>query len=297
LSLKSDIKVWAAQIRANFLVLSIVLVMIGTAIAYKDGYMHSLYFILVMIGVILSHISVNLFNEYSDYKTGIDFLTDRTPFSGGSGVLQKQLLDPKTVLNTAIGTLVIAFLIGLYLSYATDWRLTFFILTGAFASVYYTNYLARSLLGELFAGLCLGTLVVLGTYFVFAQSLSYSVIIVSIPPGILTALLLLLNEFPDEEADRFGGRRHLVIKFGKKKAAYIYSVGLVITYMLIIISVVVGGAPKTILISLLTVPLAVKSAYIAIRYGDNRERLIPALGMNVGIVIGTDFLLGIGYLL
>jgi len=295
--LKTDISVWAAQIRTNFLILSVVLVMIGGAAAHQDGYTDPFRLILVMMGVILSHISVNLFNEYSDYKTGIDFLTDRTPFSGGSGILQRELLRPETVLKAGIATLLAAFLIGLYLCYETDWRLIFFILTGAFASVCYTSYLARWLLGELFAGLSLGTLVVLGTYFVVAQTLSLSIIVVSIPPGILTALLLLLNEFPDVEADRAGGRKHLVIKYGKKKAAYIYSIGLVLTYALIVIGVVLGGAPATILVSLLTIPLAARCGYVAVKHGDNREKLIPALGMNVGVVIGTDLLLSVGYFL
>ena len=82
--------IWFNQIRGPFLILSIVLVLIGVAAAYRDGIKNWIYSILLTAGVMFAHISVNLFNELSDYRTKIDENTSSTPFSGGSGMLQSK---------------------------------------------------------------------------------------------------------------------------------------------------------------------------------------------------------------
>ena len=119
----------------------------------------------------------------------------------------------------------------------------------------------------------------------------------SIPPGILTALLLLLNEFPDAEADRQGGRRHLVIVLGWQRAAVVYVTALAASYLILVLGVVLGRLPATVLLALLTLPLALKASLGALRHGANLERLVPALGANVGVVLGTDLLIAVGCLL
>jgi 1,4-dihydroxy-2-naphthoate octaprenyltransferase len=122
------------------------------------------------------------------------------------------------------------------------------------------------------------------------------VIWLSVPPGILTALLLLLNEFPDVEADRQGGRRHLVIVLGRRRAALVYTVALAVNYFILLLGVVSGAFPTTVLLTLLTLPLAFKAAYGALRFGGTVEKLVPALGANVGVVLGTNLALAIAYL-
>lgn len=291
------IKIWLKQTRANFLVLPVMLVAIGCAAAHAHGKFDWGLSALLLIGSVLSHVSVNLFNEYSDYKTGIDFKTERTPFSGGSGNLQQNLTKPWQVFFAASLSLLIAFLIGIYLMMHSGWIIVIFMMLGGIACVFYTSHLSHVLLGELFAGMCLGSFVVLGSYYVLAKSLPFGIIMISIPPGILTALLLFLNEFPDAEADKSGGRRHLVIVLGKKKASALYVIGLAATYFFIIISVVFKLAPATILISLLTIPFAVKAALIALKHATNTKALIPALGFNVIVVLLTDLLLAVGFVI
>ncbi len=291
------IKIWLAQTRANFLVLSVVLVLIGGSAARCDGYTHYSHFILVMAGVILAHMSVNLFNEYSDFKSGIDSHTRRTPFSGGSGTLQAGLTSPQSVLGAATGTLLISFIIGLYFAYVSGPLVWIFIIAGGLTAVLYTPLLTRWPIGELLSGLTLGTFVVLGTYYVLTKTLTLPVVLISIPPGILTALLLLLNEFPDREADRRGRRRHLVIVLGVRKAAYLYVAGLVTTYVIIAGGILIGLFPRAVFLALFTIPLAVKASIIALKHGEAPERLLPALGANVAVVILTDLLLAIGYFL
>ena len=301
----NNFKIWMAQIRANFLILAVLLVAIGLALTYKyqptGSHFNVFHAILLMIGVVSAHISVNLFNEYSDYKTKIDFSTNRTPFSGGSGMLISGKTKPSSVHFASWLTLCIAAAIGIYFSIVSHWSILVISIVGAFAIIFYTNYLAKVVMGEFFAGLALGTLVVLGVYISmtatpstpFNALLHSEVLWVSIPPGILTSLLLLINEFPDSEADRAGGRRHLVIKFGQKFAAYIYTLGMVATFGIIIILPITGISSAWILLALLPLPLAIQASTIAIQHGTEVDKLVPALGSNVITVLATDLLLAV----
>ncbi len=293
----SPFKVWAGQIRAPFLLLSVVLVLIGGAVAVSDGVFNGWRFGLSMVGVVLAHIAVNVFNELSDDRTGIDQQTERTPFSGGSGSLQAGHTGRRSAMAVAVGTSLVALAIGIYLAALSGWFLLGFIAVGALTALLYTGVLARWMLGELAAGIALGTFVVLGSYYAQASSLTPAVIWVSIPPGILTALLLLLNEFPDVEADRQGGRRHLVIVLGHRRAAVLYTAALACSYLLLVAGVALRWLPLTVLLALLTVPLAVKAAVGALRHGTDTQKLVGAMGANVGLVLGTDLLIAIGFFL
>jgi 1,4-dihydroxy-2-naphthoate octaprenyltransferase len=295
MSFSKSLKIWAVQIRAPFLLLSVILVLIGGSVSFRDGGFKGLRFALAMLGVVLAHVAVNLFNELSDHKTGIDHHTRRTPFSGGSGTLQLGLTSPGAVGMAACGALLVAFGIGLYLSWVSGWFLMVLIIAGGTATVFYTSHLARWVLGELAAGICLGSFVVLGTYYAQTGNLTSAVAWLSVPPGILTALLLFLNEFPDVEADRMGGRRHLVITLGWKRAAMVYTAALASSYLILIVGVILGLFPATVLLALLTLPLAFKAASTALRHGGEFEKMIPALGANVGLVLGTDLLIAVAY--
>ena len=299
-------KVWLAQIRANFLILSVFLVLIGLALSVKypasiqQGFSFIKAFLLI-IGVVSAHVSVNLFNEYSDFFTGIDFKTNRTPFSGGSGMMVSGKSTPSQVFRIAIITLVISFLIAIYFSITAHWIIMIFAVIGAFSVVFYTPLLSRNMLGELFAGLALGTLVVLGTYISvhahpgipFAQMIPSEVFWLSVPPGILTSLLLLINQFPDAEADKDGGRNHLVIRLGKKNAARVYAGGMFATFAIILLLPVFGISSWWVYLALLPLPLAIKASITALKFGDDTPKLIPALGSNVITVLATDLLIAI----
>ncbi len=298
-------KIWAAQFRAPFLLLAVVLVLMGISLSLRhpspDGFC-VLHALLLLIGIISAHISVNLFNEYSDYKTGIDFDTKQTPFSGGTKMMIEGHTSPKSVKIAAYITLSIGLAIGAYFTIVSHWFLVVFIIIGALTTVYYTTVLAKILLGEFASGLALGYLVVVGSYIAMTaeQWMTISEIaplevwLLSIPAGILTSLLLLLNEFPDVEADTKGGRYHLLIKFGWKKSAVIYILGMAATFGTIIILPLVGISSYWILLGLIPLPIAFKACQTAYRHGDDMEKLVPALGQNVLVVLGVDFLLALG---
>lgn len=239
------IALWMVQIRGSFLILAVLLVTIGLAFAYHyspEGQMFSwVHAFLLVIGVVSAHASVNLFNELSDFKTQIDMHTHRTPFSGGSGVLSMGLLSFKSVKWAAILTLLLAFVIGVYFALVSHWVIWVLAAIGAVTILFYTPLMTHLMMGEIFSGLTLGTFVVLGTYVAMVatpdielmQLFPRDVLLLSIPPGILTALLLLINELPDLEADKNGGRFHLVICLGRKGAAFLYAGGMLVTFGLL----------------------------------------------------------------
>lgn len=255
--------------------------------------------------MVSAHSSVNLFNEYSDYNTGIDFNTNRSPFSGGSGMLPTGKTKPAAVLNAAIITLIISAAIGIYFAIVAHWSILALSVIGGLSIVFYTPFLAKIALGELIAGLSLGTLPVIGSYIALTatpdQSLSEilpnGVIWLSIAPGILTALLLFINEFPDVEADIKGGRKHLVIIMGRKRAALLYVIGLVATFVSIIGCMIAGILSWWGILALLTIPVALKAGTTALKEYNNTPKLIPALGMNVITVLATDLLLAVSIFL
>ncbi|MCF8336325.1 MAG: prenyltransferase [Bacteroidales bacterium] len=306
---KERIKLWLAEMRAPFLILAVLLVTIGLAFGWKyhppGTTFNPLYAGLLLLGVVSSHISVNLFNEYSDNKTNIDHNTPRTPFSGGSGILSSGLLSSASVYKAALITLFIALAIGIYFAITVHWIIFILAGFGAFSILFYTPFLTKIQLGELFSGLTLGTFVVLGSYVVMTASpgmpitelFPKDVLLMSIPPGILTALLLLINEFPDMEADKQGGRKHLVIWLGRKKAAYVYISGMAATFGLIIGAALFNIVSPWFMLALIPILFAYKASMGALRHGHDPPKLIPALGMNVLTVLSTDLLIAIAVIM
>lgn len=291
------LKIWFLETRPQFLLLSVILVIYGSSVAFYHGYFNFSDFLIALIGLVALHIAVNVINDYYDYKSGIDLATQRTPFSGGSGILPSGALKPEEVYRFGILCFIFGLLIGIYFLIVKGILLAPIIIIGAISVYFYTTHLAKLMLGEIFAGLGLGTLPVLGSYFVQTRFYSLQALIASIPPGILTNNLLLLNEFPDYEADKKAGRKNFVIALGKEKAVKLYSALTLLTYAFIAIATILKLMPPTALISFLTFPTALKAIKGAQKYYNDIEKLIPALACNVKVVLGTQLLLALGYVL
>jgi 1,4-dihydroxy-2-naphthoate octaprenyltransferase len=291
------LKTWFLEIRPEFLLLSIALVLLGTSISWHEGHFNLLKFLLTALGLLLAHTSVNVLNDYYDFKSGIDFNTKKTAFSGGSGILTQGLIKPESAYRFGVGCLVTAFPIGIYLSIVSGWQLLPLIFLGGVIIYFYTSYLTKWLIGEFFAGLGLGSLPVIGTYFIQTGGYSIEVFTASLAPGLLTANLLLLNEFPDYEADKKGGRYNLVIALGRKKAVQLYTGIMITAFLCIILGVILKLIPVISLIALASIPFAFKAIIVSLRHSDDCEKLIPAMKANIITVLGTDILLALAYLL
>ena len=292
-----SLKAWLLLPRFHFIPLTVILVSLGTAIAAYEGFFDLGYFALAMIGSILVHITVNVINDYYDYVNGIDLHTPKTPFSGGSGVLTRDLLKPRQAFWVATVSLLMAMVIGIYFVLERGWFLFPLLLVAGFSAYFYNVCLSKWLVGELFAGLNFGPIMVLGSYYVQTGRYSWEALFASLAPGVLTANLLFLNEFPDREADERGGRRHLVIALGREGARFVYVALIIIAYLLIVIGVVTGIMPWVTLIGLGTVVFGWKAAKGALKDYNDVNRLVPALGANVMTILGTQALLAAGYVI
>ena len=297
MSKKNLIGIWLQQIRGPFLILSVVLTLVGIATAYWHGFSNIWHSVWLTAGVVFAHAAVNLFNEISDFRSGIDENTVRTPFSGGSGMLQSGQTTVARVTWAAYLALSVAGAIGLYFCLVSGWLILFFMICGGLAARFYTTHLAKWMIGELVSGLTLGSFVVIGAHYALTSFMTLDIIYISLVPGILTALLLFLNEFPDAEADRKGGRRHLVIFFGTKKSAVIYAGAVVLVFALIAAGPFTENIPYTVLMALATLPLGCAAVFLTWKHHDQPARLVRAQGLNVALVILTDLLLAIAYFL
>jgi 1,4-dihydroxy-2-naphthoate polyprenyltransferase len=250
---------------------------------------------LVMVGALLTHASVNAFNNYFDYRSKIDAKTPKTPFSGGVDILVKGMMKPSEALTVCLFTIICAALIGVYFLVRLFNVLLPLIVYGAIIIVFYTPVLSRvPALSEIVAGSGFG-LMGLGVYVTQTGLIDAAGIVILIPITILVALLLFLNEFPDAEVDRVGGRRHIVILLGKRGSAWLYVAGEAATYASIILAVAVGAAPLPLLLSLLSLPLAYKAGKLTLKNYNLTRELVPALGSNVLFILSTIALMACGF--
>jgi 1,4-dihydroxy-2-naphthoate octaprenyltransferase len=277
-----------------FLTPACVLVGLGTAL-WTNGHVNWFHFVIVLIGAVAAHISVNVFNEYFDFKTGLDTRTRRTPFSGGSGTLPAKPGMIHTALVTALISFSVTGLIGLYFTYIWGWELIPLGLLGLFLLYGYTAWFVyEPILCLLTPGLGFGVLMVICTHFALTGHYSWIAFVASLVPFFLVNDLLLLNQFPDVEADRSVGRRHFPILLGRRVSGYIYIAFLLMAYMVIVLGVIFGFLPYFSLLGLLTLVLAVPVIRRVMLYSENIPNLMPALGRNVLINLLTPVLVALG---
>jgi 1,4-dihydroxy-2-naphthoate octaprenyltransferase len=294
----SKIKIFFLETRPHFLVLSVILALLGSAIARYLGAFHLPYAILCLAGILLLHASTNVLNDYFDFRSGIDLNTRRTPFSGGSGIINSGAMTPGQAFWFGLICFFLAVPIGAYFVLTVGFKLLPLFITGAFFVLLGTSHLFRAgmAVAEIAAGLGLGTLPVLGTAWILQGRINPGALYASIPSGILVGNLLFLNEFPDAEADRKGGRKTLAILLGLDKAARVYGILTAIVYAWILLGVVTGIMPAFSLLSLLTLPLAIK-AVKGSRVHTDPAILTAAQGANTGMILGTQALLALAYFL
>ena len=289
-------KIYFLETRPQFLFLSVILVLLGGSVSLiLRGKIIPFDFILALTGLVLLHISVNVLNDYFDYRSGIDFHTRRTPFNGGSGILTSGLMKPEEAFWFGIVAFILAVPEGLYFLHKIGLKFLPIILSGAIFVLLYTPVLARIGYGvaEMSAGLGLGLLPVYGVYVVMTGDFSLHALLYSVPSGLLVASLLLINEIPDVESDILGGRKTIPIQIGKRKAFYLYLFLTGLSYVWIIVMVLAGVFSPYMLLSLVTLPLYLK----ILRNGGNlvdSPEFVKIQGLNVPIVLLTQFFMALG---
>lgn len=285
--------------RLPFLVLPPVCVFLGLSSAiWTGGEIKVLHVVLAFVGALAAHISVNVLNEYSDFRSGLDVQTSATPFSGGSGTLQAEPGLARAVLATGLGALALSALIGIY--FLTVWGLALLPLglLGLIVVFFYTDRITHyPFLCLIAPGLGFGPLMVMGTDFVLTGSYSWTAFVASLMPFFLVGDLLLLNQFPDAEADKTVGRRHYPIVVGRKTSSLIFIGFLLGLFLSVVVGVILGLLPVWSLLALIALAIAIPACIGVYRYAEDVEKLAPYMGMNVLLNILVPVLVGVGLLL
>jgi 1,4-dihydroxy-2-naphthoate octaprenyltransferase len=293
--------IYFRETRPQFLLLTpmCVCVGVGTA-AWVKGGLGNLpwgFVILAFIGALCAHIATNVLNDYFDYTSSLDLKTKPTPFSGGSGILPKGLMTPQNALIFGLVALGVTAAIGICFWAVWGWGILPLGLLGIITIVAYSPWITKQPYLCLIApGLGFGPFMVMGTHFVLTGRYDGVSLLSSLVSGFLVSNLLLLNQFPDVEADAAVKRRHIPIIMGRAASARLYAVLALAAYLVIIMACIIGDAPATALIALIPLPLALHTIQGVIQHADEIDQLVPYLGKNVMYTLATPLLLGIGFM-
>lgn len=283
-------------VRLQFLLLNPACIALGAGTAFiSTGRINILGVCLALIGALCAHGAVNALNEYSDCKSGLDFKTTKTPFSGGSKTLPENPKMAYVALATGIIMLAITAAIGLYFAIIRGFAIIPLGIAGILLIAVYTSFITRMPFVCLIApGVGFGTFMVMGTNFVLTGKYSFISFLASMLPFFLVNNLLLLNQFPDVEPDRSIGRKTLPIVIGRRRSSMVFTLFLILAYVSIVVGVYTGCFPKLSLLGLATIILSVPLSIGAFRYADNMEKLLPFLILNVAVNIVTPILVAVG---
>jgi 1,4-dihydroxy-2-naphthoate polyprenyltransferase len=294
--IKKILFLWTRAIRIKFLLASIIAVTNGIAISYwKTGELDFVYALLTYFGIICLHISVDLLNDYWDFKRGIDTNTKRTKYSGGTGVIPENLINSKLIYCAGVIFLILGGLIGLYFVTIKGIIILILLIFAIISIYFYSTNIVNAGLGELFVAIK-GSMIVLGSYYIQSDQIDLTSIYVGIIIGLLSAVVLLVTSFPDYEADKKSGRRTLVIVMGKEN-----SIKLFITIVTITYSMIIGGSIFNVLtifstIALLSLPFAFKAALKLRRFNETSE-LVSSMANTIiysricGVLLALSFII------
>lgn len=293
---------WALFVNATrlpFLTAAAVPVLLGTAVAWNDGPISALLFFLTFFGAAFFHIGTNVMNDYFDHTSGVDEANlTPTPFSGGARLIQRGLFTPESTFRLALAFYAAGTLIGFILVSMRGWELLLFGLAGFLLGYLYTAPPVRLVhrgLGELAVGLGFGPVIVMGTYWVQTQRWDNKVLLASLPIGLLIMAVLYINEIPDRLWDAKMGKRTLVTRMPINTAVTLYIILMGGSYLAIALGAILKILPATILIGLLTIPMAWKAYKTLQRHHNFPYRLIPANAATIFTHLLTGMLLFIGY--
>jgi 1,4-dihydroxy-2-naphthoate octaprenyltransferase len=257
-------------------------------------------FLVMLVASILIQIATNMFNEYYDFKHGLD-----TPDTVGiAGAIVRGQVPPANVFKGAVACYAVALVLGLYLVARTSVEVLIAGLASALGGFLYTGGplpIAYTPFGELEVFIFMGFVIVGLAYFIQAGALSASAIWASLPVGCLVAAILLANNLRDRAADARVGRRTVPVVLGRRVGLVIYALLLGGAFLCVIASIGFGALPPTALLPLVLAPLPIKlfrlyltteeprplnagvrgSAALHARFG-----LLFALGIALGPLIG-----------
>jgi 1,4-dihydroxy-2-naphthoate octaprenyltransferase len=278
-ALPVQLRTWLLASRPQYLGASVAPVLVGSALGYATaGSFHAGLFALAALSIMALHAGANVINDYFDHLSRNDWVNENpTPFSGGSRFIQKGALSPKGTLLAGLAYLAIGSGIGLLIVALT--RSPFILgigIVGVLGGFFYTAAPVRlgyRGIGEIVIGFLFGILPVYGSYYLQARSVDPLPLLPALIVAILIFLVILINEFPDLQADRQVNKKTMIVVLGVPACVTIYRATLAATYvlaalMLLHLATFFGGT-----FYLLTLPLAI----FALRSTNSRDLAKPGL--------------------
>ncbi|MFD1851190.1 1,4-dihydroxy-2-naphthoate polyprenyltransferase [Oceanobacillus bengalensis] len=244
--------VWWRMLRPHTLTASFVPVFIGTMAAYLNGSINWLLFLTMLVASLLIQTATNLFNEYYDFKRGLD--TEESVGIGGSIV--RDGIKPKTIKNLAFFLYFISLLLGIYICMVSSWWIAVIGLACMALGYLYTGGplpISTTPFGELASGLLMGTVIICISYFIQTGALTSEIIIISLPTMIFIGSINLANNIRDRDGDKKGGRKTLPVLIGREKAITFMTVLFIIAFGLTALYIILGILPVWSLISFIAV--------------------------------------------
>jgi 1,4-dihydroxy-2-naphthoate octaprenyltransferase len=293
---------WIQAFRLHYVSTSIFPALLGSVIAWAAfREFNLLYFVMVIIGVTVHHIGLNMIDDVFDYLHAVNRShgKEKNPYTGGSGVLTGGLLPADYVLAASIVCYLIGIAIAICLTILVGWPVLLFAAIGVFSSVFYTmppiRYGYRGF-GELSLLINFGPVICLGAFYVQTRSIAWEPFIISLVPGFLMWSMIVINEIPDYEEDREAGKLNLVARLGKRPGVILYVVGLFCAYATMLLSASFKVTSFSVLLGLLTLPVAYNSFRILNKNYIDKIKMARANLATIKVHVLTLSCLIIGYL-
>lgn len=291
-------KVWWRLTRPHTLTAAFVPVTLGTIIAMTETAIHFGLFLTMLIASLFIQIATNLFNEYYDFKRGLD---NEESVGIGGGIVRDGL-KPKTVMKAALLLYAVSLLLGVYICMNSSWWIAAvgsfcmamgYLYTGGPMPISYTPF------GELASGLLMGMFIVLIAYFIQTGTVSIDSILIATPIMILVGLINLANNIRDLEGDKEHGRKTLAVLFGKRKAVIFMAVMFAFSYLWAFSLIGFGILSPWIALIVFSIPKPIKAIREFIR-NSTPPQMMPAMkaASQTNTIFGILLSLGIfiGYL-
>jgi 1,4-dihydroxy-2-naphthoate octaprenyltransferase len=288
------VRTWLTALRPISFTASVIPVLVGTAIAAEDRF-RPLLFVLALLGSIAIHAGTNLVNDYFDHVKGVD--NDES--LGQSGVIQRGILSARAVLIGGIVAFAIGAAIGLVITARVGWPVLALGVASVAAGYCYTASpfsLAYRGLGEVVVFIFMGPVIVIGAYYVQTEAWAWAPFVASLPIGLLVAAILHANNVRDIENDRKHNKWTLAALAGRPLADYEYVALMLGGYGVVIAMTIAGAAPWPVLITLVTLPLALRIVRFEARQTSPRA-LNLVLAQTAGLHMLFGGLLALGFAL
>ncbi len=287
---------WITLSRPPFHIVGILPFLLGTFLAYRTtGAFHPEVFALGIAGVILIMLSTYHSGEYFDQReNAISSRLHQNPFAGGARMIPEGKMPPGVALWTGIIAILVALLIGIVLQfvYRTGPYTLLLGFLGGLPGFFYSTEpirLVKRGLGEMFIGFCFGWLPVASSYYIQTAAILPVIHWMWLPIGFSIFNVILLNEFPDYEADIAAGKKNLLYRIGKSKGKTVYIVFNGLTVLTMLLSPCFGVPFQVVYFYL---PFAVVALLIVDQMLKNRHedprRLEVLCGLNIVVNIGTS---------